>query len=466
MTELVVQSPYNGEVLQTLVRQDAAAVESVVAASAAVFHNRKQWLSVAERIQILERFYNLFAAQAETITLQAVREGGKPLQDSQVEIARALQGVKIALETIHEMVGREIPMGLTKSSEQRIAFTVREPVGVVLAISAFNHPVNLIIHQVIPAIAVGCPVIVKPASATPLSCLTIVSLLHAAGLPPAWCQAVICENEVIEKVVSDPRINFLTFIGSAKVGWHLRSILAPGTGCALEHGGVAPVIVEPDANLAHTIPLLAKGGFYHAGQVCVSVQRIFVHQDIYATVCTQLTKAVQALKVGDPLDPATDVGPLISATEVARIHNWVQEAQAAGGTLLCGGQPRNHQCYAPTIVAQPPAHVKLSREEVFGPVVCIYSYTDLDAAIAQANALPYEFQSAIFTENINTATYAAQQLAAKTVLINDHTAFRVDWMPFGGRKRSGYGVGGIPYTMHEMTFEKMIVTRSVSASIT
>ena len=200
--------------------------------------------------------------------------------DSRIELARAVQGIREAANSIGQLTGHEIPMNLTTSSMNRMAFTTREPVGVVAAVSAFNHPFNLIVHQVIPGVAVGCPVIVKPALITPLSCLNLVSCLYEAGLPKEWVQVAICENSLAEKIVTDPRVSFLTFIGSGKVGWGLRSKLAPGARCALEHGGAAPVIVEADADIDDALPLLAKGGFYHAGQVCVSVQRIFVHEDI------------------------------------------------------------------------------------------------------------------------------------------------------------------------------------------
>jgi acyl-CoA reductase-like NAD-dependent aldehyde dehydrogenase len=351
-------------------------------------------------------------------------------------------------------------MGLTPASRDRWAFTTKEPIGVVAAISAFNHPLNLIVHQVAPAIATGCPVIVKPANTTPLSCRHFVELVHEAGLPPDWCQSLVVEDIALaEGLATHPSVAFLSFIGSAKVGWYLRSKLAPGARCALEHGGAAPVIVDRSVEIDAIVEPLVKGGYYHAGQVCVSVQRIFVHADIMPRLVEHLTERVRALRVGDPTLPETEMGPLILPKEVDRVAAWVQEARDAGADITTGGARLSDRIYAPTVIVKPPDTVRVSREEVFGPVTCIYAYTDLDEAIARANSLPFAFQASVFARDINVALRAARSLDASAILVNDHTAFRTDWMPFAGRHQSGYGVGGIPYTMHDMTQEKMIVFR-------
>jgi acyl-CoA reductase-like NAD-dependent aldehyde dehydrogenase len=331
---------------------------------------------------------------------------------------------------------------------------------VVASISAFNHPLNLIVHQTITAFAAGCPVIVKPASATPLSCLALLDILEEAGVPDGWVQSVICSNELAEALVTDKRVNYLSFIGSEKVGWYLKSKLAPGTRCALEHGGTAPVIVEKDADVNEMLPLLVKGGFYHAGQVCVSVQKVFVHEDLAYQLAHDLAKAAKELKVGDPLDESTEVGPLIRTGEVDRIEKWVTEAVDAGAELLCGGNRISDTCFEPTVLFNPPQDARVSKLEIFGPVVCVYSYSDRENAIELANGLDYHFQAAVFTKNIDIALEAVNKLNATAVMVNDHTAFRVDWMPFGGRDASGEGMGGIPYSMHEMTRLKLMVFRS------
>ncbi|HEX6243004.1 MAG TPA: aldehyde dehydrogenase family protein, partial [Polyangiales bacterium] len=356
--------------------------------------------------------------------------------------------------------GQEIPMGLTPASDGRWAFTLREPIGVVAAISAFNHPLNLIVHQVVPAIATGCPILVKPASSTPLSCVEFVMLVHAAGLDPAWCDTFLpSDNQGAEKLATDPRVAFLSFIGSAGVGWHLRSKLPPGTRCALEHGGSAPMLIDRDVELDAIIEPVVKGGYYHAGQVCVSTQRIFVHEQLHDAFVERLTQRVAKLRVGDPRSPDTEVGPLILPKEVERVGRWVEEALTAGARATTGAKRLGDTTYAPTVLLNPPADTRVSREEVFGPVTCVYPYAQLDQAIGRANSLPLAFQASVFTRDLSVALRAAERLDASAVMINDHTAFRVDWMPFAGRKHSGYGVGGIGWTMHEMTQAKMIVLK-------
>lgn len=457
---LKVFSPYDESLIKEIPMVGEKEVESALQKAYSLFLNRKQWIPAYKRIEILEKVQELMKSRVEALTKTAAAEGGKPYIDSKVEVMRAINGVKIAAEEIGRLTGEQIPMGLTQASVNRIAFTTREPIGVVASISAFNHPLNLIVHQTVTAFAAGCPVIVKPASTTPLSCLAFAEILKEAGVPEGWVQVVITDNEVAEKLVTDPRINYLSFIGSAKVGWYLKSKLAQGTRCALEHGGAAPVIVEADAQLEDMVPALVKGGFYHAGQVCVSVQKIFVHESIAKEVADKISALAQNLIVGDPLDEKTEVGPLILPKEVDRVEEWVNEARENSGEILCGGKRISDTCYAPTVIYNPPQDVKVSKEEIFGPVVCVYPYSDREEAINQANALPYHFQAAVFTKDLDIALDTVQKLNATAVMVNDHTAFRVDWMPFGGRDASGEGLGGIPYSMQEMTREKLMVIKS------
>jgi acyl-CoA reductase-like NAD-dependent aldehyde dehydrogenase len=261
-------------------------------------------------------------------------------------------------------------------------------------------------------------------------------------------------------MVADPRVAFLSFIGSAKVGWMLRSKLAPGARWAGEHGGVAPAIVAADADWKAAVPLIAKGGFYHAGQVCVSVKRVYVERSIVDEFAKALADAASRMKVGDPTAPDTEVGPLIDPAEVNRVSEWVEEAVARGAKVLCGRRKLSDTTYAPTVLVDPPDDVRVSREETFGPVVCVYGYDKLDDAIARANSLDVSFQASIFTRSLDTALRAYHRLNASAVMVNEHTAFRVDWMPFAGLKTSGHGVGGIPHTMHDMQVRKMMVLRS------
>ncbi|MDA7416919.1 aldehyde dehydrogenase family protein [Xenophilus arseniciresistens] len=455
---LEVRSPYGGELLATLPTAGEEQVEQALATAQALFRNRDAWLSPTRRIEILRKAVRLMEERADELALEAAREGGKPLLDSQVEVARAIDGVQNCAELLRSEVWHGVPMNINAASAGRVAFTVREPVGVVLAVSAFNHPLNLIVHQVGPALAAGCPVIVKPAAETPLSCLQFVEILREAGLPREWCQPLIIEDTALAtRLVADARIGFFSFIGSGRVGWMLRSKLAPGVRCALEHGGVAPVVVAADADLDAAVPRLAKGAFYHAGQVCVSVQRIFAHRSVAAELARRIADLAGAMKVGDPTLAVTEVGPLIRQRDVERVDDWVREAVQGGARLLCGGTPLAHGCYAPTVLLEPPAGARVSTQEVFGPVVCVYAYDDMDEAIARANALPVAFHAAVFTRDHATAMRAYSRLDASTVMINDHTAFRVDWMPFAGLRESGLGVGGIPFTFRDMQTEKMFV---------
>jgi acyl-CoA reductase-like NAD-dependent aldehyde dehydrogenase len=453
-----VSAPYDGTLLATVDTADGGIAERALATAYALYRNRYAWLLPARRIDILRNVAKLMQDRAESLALEAAREGGKPLMDSRVEVARAIDGMLTCAELLRSEAGRVIPMNLNAASLGRIAFTQREPIGVVVAVSAFNHPLNLIVHQVGPAIAAGCPVIVKPAEDTPLSCYRLVALLRECGLPEEWCQALVTENTAITgQLVTDRRVGFFSFIGSAPVGWMLRSRLAPGARCALEHGGAAPVLVAPDADLEATLPKLVKGGFYHAGQVCVSVQRVFAHRSIAKGFAERLGQLASKLRVGDPTLPETEVGPLIRHREVLRVDQWVREALEGGAQLLCGGRALSESCYAPTVLLDPPADCKLSQLEVFGPVVCVNTYDDLDEAIGRANALPVAFQAAIFTRDYGTAMRAYARLDASAVMLNDHTAFRVDWMPFAGLRESGLAVGGIPYTFRDMQVEKLFV---------
>ncbi|MHC5007926.1 MAG: aldehyde dehydrogenase family protein [Planctomycetota bacterium] len=456
-----VRSPYDGQLLATVEQADEPAVEKAMATAARLFADRDGWLPPARRIEILQAVAAIMSERRQALALEAAREGGKPLMDSLVEVDRAIEGVMLCVEALRTQGGTEIPMNLSAASAGRAAFTQLEPIGVVLAFSAFNHPLNLIVHQVGPAVAAGCAVIVKPAEATPLSCMRFVGILREAGLPEPWCQALLTTDlDVAGSMVADPRVSFFSFIGSAPVGWMLRSRLAPGARCALEHGGAAPVIVAADADLSEALPLLAKGGFYHAGQVCVSVQRVFVQKPVARELAEGLAERAKTLKVGDPTLPDTEVGPIIRQAELKRIDEWVKEATDQGTDLLCGGGPVSDTCYAPTVLFDPPDAVRVSTQEIFGPVVCIYPFDDLDDAVARANALPHAFQASVFTRDLDTALRAVRRLAASAVMVNDHTAFRVDWMPFAGLRHSGLGVGGIPHTMKDMQIEKMVVFRS------
>jgi len=462
-TLLKVYAPHDGRLLGEVETIDTQGAEQALATAHALFQDRKKWLTAERRLQILNNMVELMTRDATRLIEIATHEGGKPLIDSRIEMARAIDGIKLCIQCIRNSHGEEIPMGLNAASMNHLAVTRREPMGVVLAFSAFNHPINLIVHQIGPAIAAGCPVIIKPANDTPMSCYELITLFREAGLPDEWCQVVSTTgHDVSEWMASDSRVGFFSFIGSADVGWMLRSRLAPGTRCALEHGGVAPVILASDADLELAIPLLAKGGFYHAGQVCISVQRIFAHSSVSCSIATALAAVGEGMVVGDPGADSTDIGPMIRQTELERVKQWVESAVEQGAELIGGGREISDRHYAPTVLLDPSPDSEVSCREVFGPVICVYSYDDIDDAIAQANALEFAFQAAIFSSDIDTALYAYRHLNASAVMVNEQTAFRVDWMPFAGLRHSGHGVGGIAHTFAEMQIEKMLVIKSPS----
>ena len=460
MSTIEVTSPFDGKVVGTVKFSIFEEVEASIDLASKTFLDTANWLPRYRRVEILENVMKIMSSQVEELTILCASEGGKPYIDSKVEILRAINGIKIAIEHLSVYEGKEIAMGHTSTSANRMAYTFKEPIGVVAAISAFNHPFNLAVHQVIPALAVGCPVIIRPATQTPMSAIRLVEILEEAGLPKGWAQAVVCDRKGGELLATSPKTNFLTFIGSGPVGWYLNSKVSPGTRVALEHGGVAPVIVEADADIHDMIPALAKGGFYHAGQVCVSVQRIYVQESIFDEVANKLATVASKLIVGDQLDPKTEVGPLINHDEVNRVEEWVNDAVAKGAKILTGGKRIGNSCFEPTVILNPSEDAIVSQKEVFGPVVCIYSYKTFDEALARANSLEVSFQAAVFTKNIDTALKAVKRLNATAVMVNDHTAFRVDWMPFGGARVSGLGMGGIPHSMEEMSNEKMMVIKS------
>lgn len=330
---LPIYSPFDRSLLAELPLDDWNVIDRRLD-EAARLHAEGSPLPKYRRIEILERLATVMLRERENLARIAVEEGGKPWNDTLVEINRAIQGVKYAITALSTLSGEEIPMGLTPAAEGKFAVTFREPAGPVLGISAFNHPVNLVIHQAIPAVAAGCPAIIKPALTTPRSCYRIAELLYESGLPEEWCRVILCDNELTSLMAADSRISFLSFIGSAQVGWRLRTNLAPGVRCSLEHGGAAPVIIDETADIAKIAPLLAKGGFYHAGQVCVSVQRVFAPKTRYAELAEAVAAIGDLYTVGNPLEPATDVGPLISTSARDKVKEWIEEAVKGGGKII------------------------------------------------------------------------------------------------------------------------------------
>ena len=450
-------NPFDDAIVGEIMLSSERDVEAALATAAKNYEANRKGLPKHERIAILKKAAEIMVGRRDELAMLIAAEGGKPLIDARVEVARAIDGVETCAAEIAHNAGVEIPMDLTPAGNNKLAFTTKEPIGAVVAISAFNHPLNLIVHQVAPAVAAGNPVIVKPADDTPLSCKLFVDILHEAGLPPGWAQCICCEVSLAQKLVTDERVAFFSFIGSAAVGWKLRSLLAPGTRVALEHGGVAPVIVGPSADRDQLVPSLVKGGFYHSGQVCVSVQRVFSYGASARTLAEAIADHASNLIVGNATAAETQCGPLIRNREVDRVEAWVAEAVSAGAEVMCGGKRMSDSCYAPTVLFNPPENCRVSREEIFGPVISVYEKQDMDDSIAQANSLPYAFQASVFSNDYTEIMKAVNGLDGSAIMVNEHSAFRVDWMPFAGRNRSGLGVGGIAHTLEDMSQSKMAV---------
>jgi acyl-CoA reductase-like NAD-dependent aldehyde dehydrogenase len=410
-----------------------------------------------KRAEMLRAVASKIKERKEELAMLIATEGGKPLKDAMVEATRSAITLEECASAALKMEGREWGMQRAPGTEHKMAFTIREPIGVVLAISAFNHPLNLACHQIGTALAAGNTVIMKPGNSTPLSSIILAEIFSECGLPEGVLQVVLTSNENAGVLVSSPKIDFLTFIGSARVGWMLRRNIADGTRMAAEHGGNAASIVLADADLDRALPLIVRGSYYHAGQVCVSTQRLYVERSIEAEFTERLIELAKKLKCGDAREADVEVGPLIEPREVTRVDNWVQEAIKGGAELLLGGKPITDTVYATTVLRNASEDSKVIKEEVFGPVATVQPVDSLDEAIAKVNASDNPFQSSIFTQDIDMALSAAKRIHANAFMINDLTAFRVDWMPFGGRKVAGLGMGGTEHSVMEMSEEKLIV---------
>ncbi len=455
-TVIEVASPFSGEIVGAVEEANSAILEHAFEVAEKAHRNTAEALPAYKRADILEKTAALVEENLDDYAMTITLEGGKPLNDAVIETKRAVNTLRLSAEAALSLDGEQPSMGRTAAGENKTSFIVREPIGLVSSISAFNHPLNLSAHLIGPSLAPGNSVVLKPAADTPLCSMKLGLHFLEAGLPPEFLSIVNCNPPLAEQCATDPRINFLNFIGSDRVGWSLRSKLPTGARIMLEHGGLSPAIVEPDANIEKTAASCVKGGYYHAGQVCVSLQRLFVHETIYEDFLTIFVDKVKALKVGDPSLAETEVGPLIRESSVTKMIEFVDDALKLGANARCGAERMDSNCYAPTVLTEVKPGMKAHEQEIFGPIVNIYKYSDLDSALAEANDSPYAFQSSIFTQDIDRALHAARTLDATAVMINDHPAFRVDWMPFGGRKASGVGMGGVRYAAEEMSHLKII----------
>ncbi|MCP9471916.1 MAG: aldehyde dehydrogenase family protein [Nitrospira sp.] len=410
------------------------------------------------RYKILQQIAALLSQRRDEVASTITAEAGKPITDAKREVDRAVQTFTVAAEESRRIAGDVVPLDWTPGSDSHVGILRRFPIGPVLGITPFNFPLNLVAHKVAPALAAGNPILIKPAPQTPLTALRLGELALEAGLPPGGLNVVPCDNVSAERLVIDPRFKLLSFTGSAAVGWMLKAKCGKKK-VVLELGGNAGVIVEPDADLDLAAKRCAAGGFGYAGQTCISVQRVFVHQSVADPFTTKLLMHVARLKAGDPTDETTTIGPLIDQSAAHRVESWINEAVAEGARVLLGGK-RMGSVVEATVLSDVKPDMKVSCQEVFGPVVTVTPYGRFGEAIAMLNQSDYGLQAGVFTRDINKVFYAFRHLEVGAVLANEIPTFRSDHMPYGGVKDSGLGREGVRAAIEEMTEPKLLIVNA------
>jgi acyl-CoA reductase-like NAD-dependent aldehyde dehydrogenase len=449
-----VRLPFDGSEVATVFRAGRADVDAAVEAAAAAFPVMRA-LTRDERSLILRRASEALLARKDEIARAVMNECGKPVREARIEVDRASNTLAFSSEEAHRLTGEVIPMDASPAGKGKWAMTVREPLGVIAAITPFNFPLNLAMHKIGPALAAGNTVVHKPASATPISGLLVARIFEQCGLPAGALNVITGSGGSIgDALVFHPKVNMITFTGSAEVGLRIRN-LAGLRRVTLELGNNSGVIIEDDADLNEAVPRCVTGSFAHSGQVCISVQRIYVHQRVYDEFVDRIVLATRNLAIGHPSEDSTDISSLISIPEAERVEELIAEATRAGARLLTGGS-RRRATIEPAVLAGVPPHVQLNCREAFGPVVGINRYETLDQAVGQLNASDYGLQAGIYTRDLEKAFRTAQQVHVGGFMINDVPQYRVDQMPYGGVKLSGAGREGPKYAIEEMTEPKLI----------
>jgi acyl-CoA reductase-like NAD-dependent aldehyde dehydrogenase len=448
-----VRSPYSGEVVGRVAKGGAGETARAIDAAEEALRTP---LPAHKRAEILVKVVAGIARRHDEIARQISDEAGKPLKAARVETSRAMSTYTFAAVEARKLAGEMVPMDAAQAGEGKLAFTLRRPIGVVGAISPFNFPLNLVAHKLAPALAAGCPVVLKPATQTPLSALLLAELEDEAGLPPGWLSVVVGPSaEIGDVLVEDERVKAITFTGSGAVGWGLKE-RAPKKKVNLELGNATPVIVTADADVEAAAAAMAANAFSFAGQSCISVQRLYVERPAYDRFVEAFLPKVEALKLGDPADEETDVGPVIDGDARERILDWIAEARDGGAEILAGGEEQDG-LISPAVIANASPDLKVSCEEVFGPVVTVNAFDSLDEAIELANSTRYGLQAGIFTSRLDTAVRAGQELEFGGVIVNEAPTFRADQMPYGGVKDSGNTREGPAYAVRELTEERLVV---------
>jgi acyl-CoA reductase-like NAD-dependent aldehyde dehydrogenase len=453
---IAVRSPYDDSLIGEIPAMSASDVDAAVAKAKAALHDHP--LPLWQRAAILDAAAQHLAARRDEFATIIAKEAAKPIKTARIEAERAVGTFQFAAAEARKLSGEMIPLDAIQAGEGKLGFTLRVPIGVVGAIAPFNFPLNLVVHKLAPAIAAGCPVVLKPASQTPFSSLALARLLvDDCGLPADYLHVVTGGGSTVGNAIVDhPDIALITFTGSPAVGWSIRA-RAPRKRVGLELGNNAPVIIEADGDWRTAAAKIKVAGFSHAGQSCISTQRIYVHHSIATAFTDALVEHVNTLVVGDPLDEATDVSALISRGERDRVAGWVAEAQTAGARVLTGGSLADDGILRPTVIAGATPEMKVCSQEVFGPVVAIAEYDDLDDALKLANDSAFGLQAAIFTSDISKAMRAIRTLDFGGVLVNEVPTWRADQQPYGGLRDSGNTREGPAFSVKEMTEIRMVV---------
>ena len=431
-----------------------AQYEEAVAAAVAAFEVTRR-LPAYERGRILREISAGVKARRGELGRLIATESGKPIRDALAEVDRAILTFRLGAEEAERMIGEVIPLDLMPSSKDRVGITRRFPIGPIAGISPFNFPLNLAVHKVAPAIASGNPIVLKPPSKDPLTMLAVAEIIEAAGAPAGSVSILPMTRELGDRMVADPRFKLLTFTGSPSVGWRMKE-RAGKKKVVLELGGNAGVIVDKTADLGWAVKRNLVGAFAYAGQVCISVQRMFVHEDVWDDFMGRFVEGARGLKVGDPLDPTTDVGPMVDDAAAGRTQRWVDEAVALGGTVLLGGKA-NGTFFPPTILTDVPVSAQVCSNEAFAPLVVAFPFRDLDDAIARVNDSMFGLQTGVFTNDLAGAWRAFGELEVGGVIVNDIPTYRIDHMPYGGVKDSGLGREGLRWAMDDMTEIRIMV---------
>lgn len=451
-----VRSPYDDALLGSVPSLGPVHIDRAVAV--ALERHRSAPLPAHERAAILDRAAALLSERLDEFCASISGEAGKPIRTARIEAERALDTLKFSAAVARTSTTEVVPMDASAPGVGKLGWVRRVPIGVVAAISPFNFPLNLVCHKLAPALAAGCPVVLKPASATPLTAIAVVHLLEEAGLPPGWVNVVTVPGSVADHLVTHPDVSMVTFTGSPEVGWAIRG-KAPRIKVTLELGNNAPVIVEPDADIDRAAERIVVGGYSYSGQSCISVQRVYAHRSIHDRLRDAICDRVGALVTGAPDDEATDVSALISRKETERVCGWIDDAAGAGASVLIGGKLDDAGVLAPTVLDGIDAGMQVSRDEVFGPVIGLAAYDDLDQAFEWANDTRYGLQAGIFTSSLETGLRAGEALRFGGVTVNEVPTFRADQMPYGGVRDSGNTREGPAYTFEEMTERRLVIVQ-------